>query len=1026
MPDQAQPLPSGSAMADESIFSQSPSESIDRHSDAFFVLEDGSVYRGWSFGATTPRSGEVVFNTGMVGYPESLTDPSYRGQILILTYPLVGNYGVPDDSVDEYGLPLHFESHSIHVSGLIVLGYSHHPSHYTSARSLSQWLQLHDVPALYGIDTRALTKKIRVHGAMLGKIVFTQPDILSFPISDPNARNLVAEVSRVKPATYGHGRVKILALDCGIKCNIIRYFIRKGVEIKVVPWDWDISNENYHGLFISNGPGDPTMVERTIANLRRVLQHEHDERDSRPIFGICLGNQLLALAAGMKTYKMKFGNRGMNQPCMDMRTTLCYITPQNHGYAVDNRTLGDDWQMLFMNANDYSNEGLIHLYKPWFSVQFHPEAKGGPTDTEFLFDMFLSRIQQKYSIVSTVVMPQPLEPIRKVLLLGSGGLSIGQAGEFDYSGSQAIKALKEENLFIVLINPNIATVQTSVGMADKVYFLPVTPDFVERIIEREKPDGILLQFGGQTALNCGLALDRAGVLKKHGVRVLGTPVSTIEATEDREIFSNKLAEIGESCAPSEIVDKKEGVDAVLRAAARIGYPVLVRAGFALGGLGSGFANDPAGLEVLAHKAFASSSQIIVDKSFRGWKEVEYEVVRDCKGNTIAVCNMENFDPLGIHTGDSIVVAPTQTLSNEEVYMLRATALKVIRHLGVVGECLSEDSRILTDAGFLFLDDVLARTDQGRDLTRLRFACYNDKTAQLEYHHATHFLVKAHDRRPMVSFGHHHDPHAWTKDASDDVCRSGQGGEKKRKRRRGRQPDSSDDVSLLVTPDHDMFVQHGSLGSDGSFGWQQQGGSTAPYAKVRTAGDGTKHKNTAESLLSTDPQSAVRLLSAATAGVQPTVSFADVTQLPFAIELGLRSRVRVEAFLGLYGFWLGDGSLEYKRLGMGGHNAVVFSLHNNGDLEFLHQLVELVGLRPGQYRWTEQATSSCKRAVSLSVFPWFTYFHNAHGDAHKHPAMPLSPSDESTESAHGYVDARTSAVQLLLCPMPLSDHSPSSC
>lgn len=360
------------------------------------------------------------------------------------------------------------------------------------------------------------------------------------------------------------------------------------------------------------------------------------------------------------------------------------ITPQNHGYAVDNATLPADWQMLFMNSNDGSNEGLIHRFKPWFSAQFHPEAKGGPTDTEFLFDMFLDRVRDKHAVIQTVVMaPRQPRPWRRILLLGSGGLSIGQAGEFDYSGSQAIKALKEENIFTILVNPNIATVQTSPGMADRVYFLPVTTQFVEQVIAKERPDGILLQFGGQTALNCGIELDKQGILAKYNVAVLGTSVDTIIATEDREIFSEKLKEIGEVCAPSKIVYT---LDEALSAAKHIGYPVLVRAGFALGGLGSGFANDEAALALLAGKALHSSSQLIIDKSLKGWKEVEYEVVRDNKGNCITVCNMENFDPLGIHTGDSIVVAPSQTLSNEEFYMLRSVALKVVRHLGVVGEC----------------------------------------------------------------------------------------------------------------------------------------------------------------------------------------------------------------------------------------------------------------------------------------------------------------------------------------------------
>ena len=924
--DAGQSLQSGQAMAEESIFSQSASESIDRESDAFFCLDDGSVYRGWSFGAPIPRSGEVVFNTGMVGYPESLTDPSYRGQILILTYPLVGNYGVPDDSVDEFGLPLHFESNAIHVSGLIVLNYSHHPSHYTSSRSLSQWLISHSIPALYGIDTRALTKKIRVKGAMLGKLVFSEADVQAFPLSDPNERNLVAEVSRSRCATYGNGRVKILAIDCGMKNNIIRYFVKKGVEIKVVPWDWDISNENYHGLFISNGPGDPVMCGKTIEHLRRVLAEKGN--DVKPIFGICLGNQLLALAAGMKTYKMKFGNRGMNQPCMDMRTTLCYITPQNHGYAVDNSTLGPDWQMLFMNANDYSNEGLIHLYQPYFSVQFHPEAKGGPTDTEFLFDMFLTRIQHKYAIVSTVVMPLPLEPIRKVLLLGSGGLSIGQAGEFDYSGSQAIKALKEENIFIVLINPNIATVQTSVGMADKVYFLPVTPEFVEKVIEREKPDGILLQFGGQTALNCGMALDRAGVLKKHHIRVLGTPVATIEATEDREIFSNKLAEIGESCAPSEIVDKSEGVGAVLAAAGRIGYPVLVRAGFALGGLGSGFANDAGQLELLANKAFASSSQIIVDKSLKGWKEVEYEVVRDSKGN-----------------------------------------------------CLSEDSRVLTDQGFLFLDELKGRlhlASDGRSVlsSSVRVACFNEAEQRIEYHPPSQFVLKARGPHRMVEFsGGERERRSWSSEADQYG----------RYEREAGSPPTTNGVSLLVTEDHDMYVQQGRRSTAKEdktaqgFAWSQRNDQHIPLHKVR-AGD----------LLSDDPVEGIRLLACASAGVRSVQMKADVkgkgkgtkmgrtmeeregeddlddieekeesagfdapeverrwtearASLPFVDALGLRSMEQVLLFLELYGVWLGDGSLHHHNPPEYG-GAVEFAPRRQSDIDWLLRVIPQLGVQ----------------------------------------------------------------------------------
>lgn len=642
------------------------------------VFEDGTSFCGTSFGAEKSVAGEVVFNTGMVGYPESLTDPSYRGQILVLTYPLIGNYGVPSEKEkDALGLLKNFESNNIHIRGLIVASYSEQYSHWQAEESLSSWLKRKGIPAITGIDTRALTKKLRVNGSMLGKIEYANESI---PFDDPNEQNLVAEVSRKEPEVFGNGSIKIIAVDCGIKNNIIRFFmneIKADITLKVVPWDYDYTNEEYDGLFISNGPGNPEMASKTIEYLRVAIK-----RDT-PIFGICLGNQLLALAAGAKTYKMKFGNRGMNQPCVDLRTTKCYITPQNHGFAVDDESLPKDWEPFFRNANDNSNEGIIHSYKPFFSVQFHPEAMGGPHDTSFLFDLFMTRIQYKHPNITTVPMKAMEYPIQKVLLVGSGGLSIGQAGEFDYSGSQAIKALKEENIYTILLNPNIATVQTSAQMADKVYFLPVTVEFVSEVIKKERPDGILLQFGGQTALNCGIRLKESGILEEYDVKVLGTPIDVIESTEDREIFSKKLSEINERMAPSICAGT---VDEALEAAEKIGYPVLVRAAFALGGLGSGFADNPGVLKTLVHKALASSTQVIIDKSLRGWKEVEYEVVRDSFDNCISVCNMENFDPLGIHTGDSVVVCPSQTLSNREYFQLRSTAIKTIRHLGVVGEC----------------------------------------------------------------------------------------------------------------------------------------------------------------------------------------------------------------------------------------------------------------------------------------------------------------------------------------------------
>ncbi|EDM02937.1 carbamyl phosphatate synthetase 2 (mapped), isoform CRA_c [Rattus norvegicus] len=397
---------------------------------------------------------------------------------------------------------------------------------------------------------------------------------------------------------------------------------------------------------------------------------------------------------------MRYGNRGHNQPCLLVGTGRCFLTSQNHGFAVDADSLPAGWAPLFTNANDCSNEGIVHDNLPFFSVQFHPEHRAGPSDMELLFDVFLEtvrdtvagnaegrtvreRLAQRLCPPELPIPGSGLPPPRKVLILGSGGLSIGQAGEFDYSGSQAIKALKEENIQTLLINPNIATVQTSQGLADKVYFLPITPHYVTQVIRNERPDGILLTFGGQTALNCGVELTKAGVLARYGVRVLGTPVETIELTEDRRAFAARMAEIGEHVAPSEAANSLEQAQA---AAERLGYPVLVRAAFALGGLGSGFASTKEELSALVAPAFAHTSQVLIDKSLKGWKEIEYEVVRDAYGNCVTVCNMENLDPLGIHTGESIVVAPSQTLNDREYQLLRRTAIKVTQHLGIVGEC----------------------------------------------------------------------------------------------------------------------------------------------------------------------------------------------------------------------------------------------------------------------------------------------------------------------------------------------------
>jgi len=347
--------------------------------EAKLTLEDGSIFSGISFGKKRSVSGEVVFNTGMVGYPESLTDPSYRGQILVLTYPLVGNYGVPGNEVEE-GLPKFFESDKIHVEGLIIVDLSMDYSHWNAKRSLSDWLKEQGKPGLYDIDTRELTKKLRKNGTMLGKIEFGK-DKIGF--DDPNKRNLVKEVSIGSPIEYKRGNKKVILIDCGVKNNIIKAFLKRNISVLRVPYDHDFSDVEADGIIVSNGPGNPKMCKETIENLKGAMAQ------NIPILGICLGSQILGLAAGANTYKLKFGHRSQNQPCVESGTKRCYITSQNHGYAIDSDTLPEDWREWFYNNNDDTNEGINHISKPFFGTQFHPEASPGPDDTELLFDMFM-------------------------------------------------------------------------------------------------------------------------------------------------------------------------------------------------------------------------------------------------------------------------------------------------------------------------------------------------------------------------------------------------------------------------------------------------------------------------------------------------------------------------------------------------------------------------------------------------------------------------------------------------------------
>ncbi len=349
----------------------------------WLVLEDGTAFEGRSFGFRGAVAGEVVFYTGMTGYPESLTDPSYAGQILVSTFPLAGNYGVPEGL---NGLFPPWESDRIQAAGLIVADYSFDFSHWNARMSLSEWLARSRVPGLTGIDTRTLTKMLRTRGSMLGKIQFEGSSV---DFCDPNRENLVARVSTPGRSIIGKGRHRILVVDCGVKNNILRCLLKRDTSLIRVPWDYDFSQEDYDGILLSNGPGDPAMCTETIGHIRNALGGE------KPIMGICLGNQLLARAAGAETYKLKFGHRSQNQPVLLCGSDTCHITSQNHGYAVLPETLPPDWIPLFVNVNDQTNEGIRHREKPFFSVQFHPEGAGGPMDTEFLFDEFIRSIEKQ-------------------------------------------------------------------------------------------------------------------------------------------------------------------------------------------------------------------------------------------------------------------------------------------------------------------------------------------------------------------------------------------------------------------------------------------------------------------------------------------------------------------------------------------------------------------------------------------------------------------------------------------------------
>ena len=664
---------------------------------AALVLEDGRAFVGVPLGADVAGEGEVVFNTAMTGYQEVLTDPSYAGQMVCMTYPLQGNYGVRESDA---------ESARPWARALIVRWACPAPSHHSSEGSLDDYLRLWKVPAIADIDTRALTRHIRTHGALRAVLVhesvpltearLAELAVAARKVTPLGEQDLVAQTSRTTREEWleplppelrmtrradGEGLL-VVVVDYGVKANILRSLRERGCRVLVLPhsatWE-DVKAAGADGLVLSNGPGDPAVLEGPVELARQAM-------GQMPTFGICLGHQVLGRAAGATTSRLPYGHHGANHPVKDLDTGRVHITSQNHEFQVDPASIPrGDFYVSQRNLNDGSVEGLGHRTLPVFSVQYHPEGCPGPQDNQHLYDRFLEMVRERAPLVRAVSGMRKESRPRKVLILGSGPIVIGQAAEFDYAGTQACKALREEGIETVLVNSNPATIMTDEDVADRVYLEPLTVEAVEKVIERERPDALLPTLGGQTGLNLATDLANAGVLERHGVRLLGASIDTIRKAEDRQAFKQMLEEIGEPVPLSRVC---ESMDAVKDFAAEAGLPLVIRPAYTLGGTGGGFVTTDADLERVAVRGLAASPihQVLVERSLWGWKEIEYEVMRDGADTCITVCNMENLDPMGVHTGDSIVVAPAQTLSDRDHQMLRSSAIRIIRALGIEGGC----------------------------------------------------------------------------------------------------------------------------------------------------------------------------------------------------------------------------------------------------------------------------------------------------------------------------------------------------
>jgi carbamoyl-phosphate synthase large subunit len=664
---------------------------------AALVLEDGRAFVGEALGAEVAGEGEVVFNTAMTGYQEVLTDPSYAGQMVCMTYPLQGNYGVREADA---------ESSRPWARALIVRWACPVPSHHSSEASLDDYLKRWKVPAITEIDTRALTRHLRTHGALRAVLSHeskapSQARLAELAeaarrVTPLSEQDLVAQTSRTSTEEWlealprelrrdqhadGVG-LSIAVVDYGVKTNILRSLRERGCRVVVLPhtatWK-DVEATGADGLVLANGPGDPAVLDGPVELARQAIGRI-------PIFGICLGHQILGRAAGATTSRLPFGHHGANHPVKDFETGRVHITSQNHEFQVDAASVpAGEFFVSQRNLNDGSVEGLSHRSLPVFSVQYHPEGCPGPQDNQHLYDRFVEMVRDRRPVLKAVGGATQTPKPRKVLILGSGPIVIGQAAEFDYAGTQACKALREEGITTVLVNSNPATIMTDEDVADRVYLEPLTVDAVERVIARERPDALLPTLGGQTGLNLATELAAAGVLDRYGVRLLGAGIETIRKAEDRQAFKEMLEGIGEPVPISRVCESLENVREF---AGEVGLPLVIRPAYTLGGTGGGFVTNVADLERIAVGGLNASPihQVLIERSLWGWKEIEYEVMRDAEDTCITVCNMENLDPMGVHTGDSIVVAPAQTLTDRDHQMLRSSAIRIIRALGIEGGC----------------------------------------------------------------------------------------------------------------------------------------------------------------------------------------------------------------------------------------------------------------------------------------------------------------------------------------------------